>query len=97
MVSPSPLDDPEKAIHAWRRYWRLMRGMFFATIAVVIIALAALYKEVGVVSVHFYIATALCISFAMLLMAALMGLTFLSNSTGHDDSISGKEVDVPED
>lgn len=65
-----------------------MRGMFLFTIAVVILALAAIYNQMGMVSIHFFIATALGIGFAMLLMAALMGLVFLSSGTGHDESVS---------
>lgn len=83
----SPLDDPENAAYAWARYRRLMRFMFLVTIGVVIVAMALLYKEHGMVSVHFYIAVALGIGFSMLLMSALMGLVFLSNGTGHDESI----------
>jgi hypothetical protein len=88
MARRSPLDDPKKAAHAWARYRRLMRGMFLFTIAVVILALAAIYNQMGMVSIHFFIATALGIGFAMLLMAALMGLVFLSSGTGHDESVS---------
>ena len=88
MVRRSPLDDPRKAAHAWARYKRLMRGMFMFTIAVVVLALAAIYSQTGMVSVHFFIATALGIGFAMLLMAALMGLVFLSSGTGHDESVT---------
>jgi hypothetical protein len=87
MIPRSPLDDPEKAAFAWARYRRLMRLMMGATLAVVIIALALLYKSNGMISIHFYIATALGIGFAMLLMSALMGLVFLSSGTGHDDAI----------
>lgn len=83
----SPLDDPQQAAHAWARYRRLMRYMFAGTVLVVIVALGLLYREVGMVSVHFFIATALGIGFAMLLMSALMGLVFLSNGTGHDASV----------
>ena len=83
----SPLDDPHKAAHAWARYRRLMKGMFAFTVAIVVIALTLLYREVGLVSIHFFIATALGIGFAMLLMSALMGLVFLSNGTGHDDAV----------
>jgi hypothetical protein len=83
----SPLDDPHQAAHAWARYRRLMRYMFAGTVLVVIVALGLLYREVGMVSVHFFIATALGIGFAMLLMSALMGLVFLSNGTGHDASV----------
>ena len=87
MAGNSPLDDPEKAAHAWARYRRLMRFMFGVTVGVVAIALALLYKFNGAVSVHFYIAVALGIGFSMLLMSALMGLVFLSNGTGHDASV----------
>ena len=90
MVRRSPLDDPRKAAHAWARYKRLMRGMFMFTIAVVVLALAAIYSQTGMVSVHFFIATALGIGFAMLLMAALMGLVFLSSGTGHDEAIDDR-------
>ena len=97
MVRRSPLDDPRKAAHAWARYKRLMRGMFMFTIAVVVLALAAIYSQMGMVSIHFFIATALGIGLAMLLMAALMGLVFLSSGTGHDESVSNQPEDGEED
>jgi hypothetical protein len=70
-----------------------MRWMFTATTAVVVLALALVYRQVGAVSVHLYIATALGIFFAMLLMSALMGLVFLSSGTGHDESVSDLDGD----
>ena len=96
MRGKSPLEDPEKAAHAWARYRRLMRLMALVTTGVVITALAILYAKNGMVSVHFYIATALGIAFAMLLMSALMGLVFLSNGTGHDASVDDR-LENPED
>lgn len=87
MVKESPLDDPHKAAFAWARYFRLMRLMVLVTIATVAVALVFLSRTVGAVSAHFYIATGLGIGASMLLMSALMGLVFLSNGTGHDDSI----------
>lgn len=93
MARRSPLDDPHTAAHAWARYRRLMRGMFLLTTAVVILALALIYREIGMVSIHLFIATALGIAFAMLLMSALMGLVFLSSGTGHDESVA--EADDP--
>jgi hypothetical protein len=87
MVRKSPLDDPENAAYAWARYRRLMRFMFGITVGVVIIAITLLFVREGAVSVHFYIAVALGIGFSMLLMSALMGLVFLSNGTGHDESV----------
>ncbi|MCB2072756.1 MAG: hypothetical protein H6917_06485 [Novosphingobium sp.] len=87
MIPRSPLDDPRLASFAWARYWRLMRWMVLVTLTVIAVAVTLLYRSNGFVSIHFYIATALGIGVAMLLMSALMGLVFLSSGTGHDDSI----------
>lgn len=90
MLPKSPLEDPEKAAFAWARYRRLMRFMMAATIGVVIIALSLLYMQKGMISPHFFIAVALGIGFSMMLMSALMGLVFLSNGTGHDESVDNQ-------
>lgn len=87
MLPRSPLDDPEFAAFAWARYRRLMRWMMLITVTMVVGSLVVLYRTNGLVSIHFYIATALGVGFAMLLMSALMGLVFLSNGTGHDDAV----------
>jgi hypothetical protein len=87
MTRRSPLDNPERAAFAWARFRRLMRLMFGLTVGTVIIALAVIYREIGAVSPHFFIATALGIGFSMLLMSALMGLVFLSSGTGHDEAV----------
>ena len=88
MVKPSPLDDPASAAFAWGRFKRLMRLMGAITAAIVVAALLYLWLTVGDVPIHFYIATALGIGASMMLMSALMGLVFMSNGTGHDESIS---------
>ncbi len=97
MASPSPLDDPTTAAFAWARYRRLMRFMMTITLLMVGAACIALYKANGLVSAHFYVATALGIGFAMLLMSALMGLVFLSNGTGHDHAVVDPLKDDDED
>ena len=97
MIRKSPLDDPETAAHAWARYRRLMRFMMGLTLGVVIIALAIIYKQVEDVSPHVFIAAALGIGFSMLLMSALMGLVFLSNGTGHDESVDNSLDDLGPD
>lgn len=98
MIPRSPLDDPRIAAYAWARYRRLMRWMMLVTVTMVIGAFVALYRSNnGVISVHFYIATALGIGFAMLLMSALMGLVFLSSGTGHDEAIKDRSVNPEED
>ena len=88
MIPRSPLDDPEKAAHAWGRYRQIMRWMMLVTVTLVIGSLWVLYRSNGMVSIHLYIAAALGIGFTMLLTSALMGLVFLSSGTGHDDSIA---------
>lgn len=87
MIPGSPLDDPAKAAYAWARYKRLLRLMSALTLVVTLLALGVLYRSNGMVSIHYYIATALGIGFTMLLASALMGLVFLSSGTGHDESI----------
>ena len=87
MIPESPLDDPQYAAFAWARYKRLMRWMACVTLTTVALAVFVLYRLNGPISIHFYIATALGIGFAMLLMSALMGLVFLSAGTGHDEAI----------
>ena len=88
MANRSPLDDPANSAHAWARYKRLMKWMGALTLTVVVVTLGLFYWFNGVVSVHFFIATALGIGFMMMLTAALMGLVFLSSGTGHDQSVS---------
>ena len=96
MARKSPLDDPESAAFAWARYRRLMRFMFLITIGTVIVALSLIYKQTGMVSVHFFIAAALGIGVSMLLMSALMGLVFLSSGTGHDEAVEDRLEDERE-
>ena len=91
MTKKSPLDDPQNAAFAWARYRRIMRFMLLLTVGIVAIAMALLFKfGEEEVSVHFYIAVALGIGFTMLLASALMGLVFLSNGTGHDESVDNQ-------
>lgn len=87
MPQHSQLDDPVYASVAWARYWLLMRWMGIFTAICITIALSILFYRHGLVSIHMYIATAGGVGFAVMLMAALMGLVFLSSGTGHDESI----------
>jgi magnesium-transporting ATPase (P-type) len=87
MTKMSPLDDPRYAQFAWRRYWRLMRWMFAFTIVVTLIVLGLFYWQNGLVSIHFYIATAGAMIASLLLASSLMGLVFLSSGTGHDEAV----------
>lgn len=90
MTRKSPLDDPVNAAHAWARYRQIMKVLLAATVLVVAIAMGLLFAYNGMISVHFYIAVALGISLTMLLGGGLMGLVFLSNGTGHDESVDNQ-------
>lgn len=87
MTRKSPLDDPKYAQFAWDRYWRLMRWMLVFSVAVTAAALTIFWWQNGMVSIHFFIATAGAVIASIMLMAALMGLVFLSSGTGHDEAI----------
>jgi hypothetical protein len=90
MVQKSPLDDPINAAHAWARYRQIMKVLMAVTVVTVALALGLLFAFNGAISVHYYIAVALGISFTMLLGGGLMGLAFLSNGTGHDESVDNR-------
>ena len=96
MTNPSPLDDPSSAAFAWARWKRMMRLMCAITGATVVAILLYLWLAGPPVPIHFYIATGLGVGASMLLMAALMGLVFMSNGTGHDESVAAME-DEPAD
>ena len=83
----SPLDDPHNARHAWARYRRMMGWIGVLAAVVIGMVWAWLYADVGLVSIHLYIATALGFGLMIMLAGALMGLLFLSSGTGHDESI----------
>ena len=87
MSGPSRLEDPLYAAVAWARYWRLMRWMAGFTLTCVVVTLSILFYLHGFLSIHIYIAAAGGVFFALMLTAALMGLVFLSSTTGHDESI----------
>jgi hypothetical protein len=87
MTRPSRLDDPDYNGFAWARYRRLMRWMFLFTISVTALVLGIFYNQYGMISIHFYIATAGGIIAMLLLATALMGLVFLSSGSGHDEAI----------
>lgn len=93
MTRRSPLDNPEYASFAWARYRRLMRWMFGFSIAMTVIVLGIFWWVNGVVSIHFFIATAGAVIACIMLMAALMGLVFLSSGSGHDEAIEDRLED----
>lgn len=95
-VHKSPLDEPDYAAFAWARYRRLMRWMTAVALVAVLAGLTALRIMVGPIPIHMLIATCLGIFFAVMLMAALMGLVFLSSGTGHDEAVDDTIKDLIE-
>ena len=87
MTRHSRLDDPDYSGFAWGRYWRLMRWMLAFTAVVTVGVLGIFYSQYGMISIHFYIATAGAIIVSLLLTSSLMGLVFLSSGSGHDEAI----------
>jgi len=87
MTQNSPLDDAETSKLVWARFRLIMRNMGALTAVIVVAAMLAIYFGWGVESPHFYIATAFGITAVMLLASALMGLAFMSDGTGHDESV----------
>ncbi len=90
MTRPSNLDDPEYAAFAWARYRRLMRWMGLVAVACVAVVLTALYFETGDIGLGVVLMVAGGIGISVMLMAALMGLVFLSSGTGHDEAIDDR-------
>ncbi|MDJ0978491.1 MAG: hypothetical protein QNI87_08130 [Erythrobacter sp.] len=90
MVRKSPLDDPENAAYAWRRFRQIMRLLASVTLATVALLVGLLWFLYPDASIHFFIAVALGAAFTMGLTGALMGLVFLSNGTGHDEAVDNR-------
>lgn len=93
MPAPSPLDDPTKAAHAWARYRRMLKLTTLVALLAVAVVWALTYVAVGMISIHVYIASGLGVAFTILLGGALMGLTFLSSGTGHDEAVQDPLAD----
>jgi hypothetical protein len=87
MVRKSPLDEPENAAFAWRRFRVLMRILAGVTALTLLIFMAILFVFFPDAQIHLFIAVALSIVLTMLLGGGLMGLVFLSHGTGHDDAV----------
>lgn len=97
MTRPSRLDNPEYAAFAWARYRRLMGWMFALTLMVTAVVLGLFWWQNGMVSIHFFIATAIAIISSVMLTSALMGLVFLSSGTGHDEAIDDPFAELADD
>ena len=81
--------DYDRAASAWARYKALMKWMALAAAVAVVLALVYLRSSGQPLPIHMVIATVAGVGLSVLLGTALMGLVFLSNASGHDDSAAG--------
>jgi hypothetical protein len=84
---PPGLDDPAAAAFAWARFRRIFAWMALAIAAIDAAAIIAIDYFYGPLSWLTIIATAIGFGATMLLAAALMGLVFMSDGTGHDQAV----------
>jgi hypothetical protein len=83
--------DYAAAASAWARYRRMMKWMLLLALASAVLALLWLGSFGDPVPVHMAIATLAGVFLTVLVGTGLMGLVFLSNSSGHDDAATRGE------
>jgi hypothetical protein len=91
MPIPDPLPSPRRSMI--QRFWRIMRLMALLSIVVAVIAVILVARGDETVHIHMLIATALGVGLTVLLGTALMTLTFLSASSGHDEQARRSDKD----
>lgn len=90
-VPPRRGPDYERAASAWLRYKRMMKWMALAAIIAAALAIFFLWATGETLRAHMVIATAAGVGFTVLIGTALMGLVFLSSSSGHDEAATRGE------
>ena len=94
MGSMSPLDDPEYARFAWRRFRRLLAWSGVVGVIASLLAIWLVGKSYGTLG---WVASAAMIggvTGSVLMAGALMGLAFLSSGSGHDEAVDAWEEDA---
>jgi uncharacterized protein (DUF2062 family) len=80
------LEEIQRTAQAWTRYKKMMKWMLLAAGLTVLAALAWLASSGEPMPIHMIIATVAGVGLSVLVGTGLMGLVFLSNSSGHDDA-----------
>jgi uncharacterized integral membrane protein len=93
---PPPGVDPaspayQRRLLAWQRYKKMMSWMVIIAIVAVLLALIYLKRGDDDVPASMIIATVAGVGLSVLLGTGLMGLVFVSNSSGHDEEASGEK------
>jgi hypothetical protein len=73
--------------HHWARFRRLMRNMAIVTATVLIATYVVLWRMGTPMPLNFMVAFSLGIFCMVMLTGALMGLSFVSSATGHDEEV----------
>ncbi len=81
------LSDPDAARFAWRRFRTILFYMNLASLGIAIASVGLIWWHSGGLPWLFAGLSFAGIYLTLLLAAALMGLMFLSNGTGHDDDV----------
>jgi hypothetical protein len=89
-MNPSAAPDRQPGDH-WRRFRRLMLLMTIVAFATAGLAIWRMQADGVPLRPHFMIAMGGGIILSLLLAGALMGLAFVSNRSGHDDSVGNVE------
>lgn len=92
MPHPDPL--PNRRLSMLWHLRRVVKGMAMITIAVAAIAVLLGILGTGGVPIHLLIATALGIGLTVLLGTALMIITFLNSSSGHNEQVRPQRKDI---
>ena len=95
MPKPDPLPSPRASAIA--RFRRVMTWMVLVSLLAAIVAVAIVAAGDSSLHIHMLIATALGVFLTVLLGTALMGLVFLSNSSGHDARAAESTKPAPEE
>lgn len=87
MIERRGLSDPDVASFAWRRFRRILWYMNLIALAVAAGGVGLIWMASNGIPWIFAGLTFFGIYATVLMAAALMGLMFLSNGTGHDEDV----------
>lgn len=93
MESMSRLDDPEYARFAWSRFRRLLAWSGLVGLVASGIAVWLVGRSYGALDWVATLAMIGGVTGSVLMAGALMGLTFLSSGTGHDEAVDTRDFD----
>lgn len=85
------LDDPDYARFAWGRFRRILAWVGVVGVVAAIVSVWALARVYGPLGWVATLATIGGVVGTVLMAGALMGLTFLSSGTGHDERIDDRD------